>query len=121
MKYEIVKKKRYFSEIINSKKHFKSKLFITFFVFDKSIAKTEIGISVKKTVGIAVIRNKIKRKTKRSLRLCPQHNFKAKLIIICKKDIKKLSDVEIINDLKTIMKEIDLLYNKWHHGSRFTK
>ncbi len=118
MTYEIVKKKHYFSKIINNKKFFKSNLFITFYVFDKKIKNINIGISVKKTTGIAVTRNKIKRKIRKCLRERFDVNLKGKIIIICKKDIKNMKDKIILEDLKMIMKGINLLYNKSNNDPR---
>lgn len=98
-KKNVVKSKILFNDIIQNGKRNANKYFVICSV-SKNEVSNNFGIAVGKKVGNAVIRNKIKRQLRNiidnNLQLFPNfHNY----IIICKKEILKLSYSEMEKEL----------------------
>ncbi len=98
-KKNVVKSKILFNDIIQNGKRNANKYFVICSV-SKNEVSNNFGIAVGKKVGNAVIRNKIKRQLRNiidnNLKLFPNfHNY----IIICKKEILKLSYSEMEKEL----------------------
>lgn len=102
-KKNIVKSNILFNEIINKGKHISNKYYIIC-CQKKDDLNNNYGIAVGKKIGIAVIRNKIKRQIRniidRNRKIFPNyHNY----IVICKKDILNLSFQEMESELLNLI------------------
>lgn len=62
-KYEVVKKKEEFNEIIKSCSYLKNKYF-TIYIRKREKSYAKFGLAISKKVGIAVVRNKLKRQVR---------------------------------------------------------
>ena len=62
-RYEMIKDKKYFNSIIRQGKYSKDKNFVIYYINNKSGA-SKFGIAIKKSIGSAVDRNRLKRQTR---------------------------------------------------------
>ena len=104
-KYEVVKEKRLFDDIINNSKYIKNDVFVMYYEkHEENYPK--FGIAVGKKIGNAVTRNKYKRITRN---LVDQNKFLFKneynYIIILKKKCLELSYIELNDSLNKLLKE----------------
>ena len=60
---EMIKDKKIFNEIIRKGKYTKDKNFVIYYIDNKS-EHTNFGIAIKKSIGTAVVRNRLKRQTR---------------------------------------------------------
>ena len=104
-KYEVVKEKRRFDNIINSSKYIKNDVFVIY--YEKHEDKfPKFGIAVGKKIGNAVTRNKYKRITRNLVnknKLLFKNDFD--YIIILKKKCLELSYNELNDSLNKLLKE----------------
>ena len=104
-KYEVVKEKRLFDDIINNSKYIKNDVFVIY--YEKHEEKyPKFGIAVGKKIGNAVTRNKYKRITRNlidqnKLLFKNEYNY----IIILKKKCLELSYDELNDSLNKLLKE----------------
>ena len=103
-KEKILRKSEDFSNIISTGKYFKNKYFSIYY---KESNSTLYGITVPKKVGIAVIRNKLKRQIKNIIStnekyIQSNHNY----VIIIKEASLKLNYEDLTNNLLDLMKKV---------------
>ena len=103
-KEKILRKSEDFSNIISTGKYFKNKYFSLYY---KESNSTLYGITVPKKVGIAVIRNKLKRQTKNIISnnekyIQSNYNY----VIIIKEPALKLDYEGLTNNLLDLMKKV---------------
>lgn len=103
-KTEMIKDKDYFSHIIRNGIYNKDKNFVIYSVKNET-NKTFFGIAIKKSIGSAVLRNKLKRQTRaiidnnRNL-----FNFNKDYIIMIRDRTKESNYQEMNDSLVNIMK-----------------
>lgn len=78
--YRLLKNEE-FKNVIDHK-HYKSNTFFSIYFLDNNLDHYRIGISVSKKIGIAVIRNKIKRQVREIVNLCFDKNMSKDIVII---------------------------------------
>ena len=103
-KEKILKKSEEFSNIISTGKYFKNKYFSLYY---KESNSTLFGITVPKKIGIAVIRNKLKRQTKNIISnnekyIQSNYNY----VIIIKESALKLDYEGLTKNLLDLMKKV---------------
>lgn len=105
-KFEIVKKKEEFNDIIQNSSYIKNNYF-TIYIRKAVFSYSRFGLAISKKVGIAVVRNKLKRQT-RSIIDDNKDNFpKTKdYIIMIKKSCITASFKEMNDALVELIKEI---------------
>ena len=101
------------SEFIRSNKSSK-KIFTTNFIIQKLVSNkndniSHFGFTIRKKIGSAIVRNKIKRRLKsiiRKLLKCKDKYFDLRFnyILICKKEIVKVSYNDLENELMDTFK-----------------
>lgn len=62
-RYEMIKDKKYFNTLIKQGKYSKDKNFVIYYINNESNT-SKFGIAIKKSIGSAVIRNRLKRQTR---------------------------------------------------------
>ena len=62
-RFEMIKDKDYFNKIIRQGKYTKDKNFVIYYI-DTVNKNTQFGIAIKKSIGSAVLRNRLKRQTR---------------------------------------------------------
>ncbi len=62
-RFEMIKNKNEFNNIIRHGKYTKNKYFVIYYI-DNIDNNTKFGIAIKKSIGLAVIRNRLKRQTR---------------------------------------------------------
>lgn len=95
-----------FQEILFSKSYLSSKKFIIYFR-DKKENYARIGLSVGKKLGIAVLRNKIKRQLRMMLTDLNFEELRFDLIIIVRKSYLESSFAENERELLKMIKKIN--------------
>ena len=104
-KRDIVQEKEHFNEIIKNNKFYKSKYFVLYIMKSKS-ENPRFGIAVGKKIGIAVIRNKLKRQYRHivdeNIFLFPKYND---YIIMVKKASLSVPFEEINDSMKNLLSE----------------
>lgn len=103
-KDKIIKKSEDFSNIISTGQNYKNKYFSIYY---KESNTTLFGITVPKKVGIAVIRNKLKRQLKNIIAnnenyIQPNYNY----VIIIKEPSLKLDYIGLKNNLLDLIKKV---------------
>lgn len=104
-KYETVKSKKDFDNIIHTGKFVKNKYFVIYYL-DNNLSYNRYGIAVSKKLGHAVLRNKIKRQTRDII-----HNSKNMFskqqdyIIMIRKSCLDLQYEEMLNEFQNLIKE----------------
>lgn len=63
-RYEMIKNKDYFSHIIKDGNFFKDKLFVIYYMDNADSNYSHFGIAIKKSIGKANVRNKLKRQVR---------------------------------------------------------
>ncbi|MDD2434642.1 MAG: ribonuclease P protein component [Bacilli bacterium] len=109
-KINTLKENREFQRIINNFKPYKYKSYIVYIErHDEKIYR--FGISVGKKIGIAVVRNKIKRQIKN---IIDKNNYQKgfNCIIIVKKDILNKNFIEREKELLDIFNNLKILKEK---------
>ena len=102
-----IRKSQEFSEIIKNK-HFYSSSVMTIYVREKKEDVCRIGISVKKKIGNAVVRNKLKRQLRSIISKNDyQNNFNC--IIILGKGILAKNYQQMDNNLQDAFKKLNIL------------
>lgn len=98
-----------YNEMYQSSEKIFGKYVIAYFN-KKEIDLLKLGIVASKKAGIAVVRNRIKRLIKESIRQIEQeYSIKARIVIISKKDLKKnWNEINLYN----IKKDITNLFKK---------
>ena len=104
-KYEIIKKKEEFNNIIKTCPYYKNKYF-TIYIRKRNLKFSCFGLAISKKVGNAVVRNKLKRK----LRVIVDNNKdifskSCDYIIMIKKDCVKINFHDLENELIKLLKE----------------
>ena len=105
-KDKILRKSEDFSLIISNQQYFKNKYFSLYY---KESDTTLYGITVPKKIGIAVIRNKLKRQVKNIISnnekyIQSNHNY----VIIIKEPALKLDYEGLTNNLLELMKKVGI-------------
>ncbi len=105
-KYEIVKSKMDFNNIIKNSPFIKNKNFVIY-IRKKEESNPKFGIAISKSVGNAVERNKLKRRL-RSIIDNSKNDFKKErdYIIMIKRSCKELNYQEMKIELDSLLKEI---------------
>lgn len=105
-KWEIIKKKKEFNEIIKNQPFLKNKSFVIY-IKQKEELTPHFGIAISKKIGNAVLRNHLKRQTRVILDDLKE-NFKKQrdYIIMIKRSCIDESFKEKKNDLEKLIKEI---------------
>lgn len=105
-KSEMIKDKDYFTQIIRNGKFSKDRNFVVYFVENES-DKSMFGIAIKKSIGSAVTRNKLKRQT-RSIIDNNRKLFQLSkdYIIMIREGCLEKSYQELDSSIKKIMKGI---------------
>lgn len=103
-KDKIIKKSEDFSNIISTGQNYKNKYLSIYY---KESSTTLFGITVPKKVGIAVIRNKLKRQLKNIIAnnenyIQPNYNY----VIIIKEPSLKLDYIGLKNNLLDLIKKV---------------
>ena len=109
-KEKILRKSEDFSTIISNQKYYKNKYFSLYY---KESDKTLYGITVPKKVGIAVVRNKLKRQLKNIIcnnekYIQPNYNY----VIIIKEPALKLDYAGLTNNLLELTKKVGTKWKK---------
>lgn len=115
-KINIIKSNDEYNRIIKSISPHKYKGYIVY-VEQKSEKIYKFGFSVGKKIGNAVTRNKIKRRIKAILdKMYFKNNFNC--IIIVRKEILSKSFFEMEEDLKNILKKLDIIKENVNEKNR---
>lgn len=61
---ETIKNNDYFSSIIKTGKYQKNDFFVIYYIYNKDKVNPSFGVAIKKSIGKAVVRNKLKRQTR---------------------------------------------------------
>jgi ribonuclease P protein component len=102
----IIKKNQEFENIINLKRNYRNQYF-TVYIKNNDKEYNRYGISIPKKVGIAVLRNKIKRQVKDIIDKNNIISIVGKdIIIIIKKDINLIKYNEIKDSLLNLLGKI---------------
>ena len=109
-KKKILRKSEDFSNIISTKQNYKNKYFSVYY---KESTNTLYGITVPKKIGIAVLRNKIKRQVKNIISnnekyIHSNYNY----VIIIKEPSLKLDYEGLTNNLLELMKKVGTKWKK---------
>lgn len=103
---ETIKNNDYFSSIIKTGKYQKNDIFVIYYIYNKDKTKPSFGIAIKRSIGKAVVRNKLKRQVR-------------SLIDANKKEFKNNTDYIIMIrnkavdcDYKTLMKSFESLLER---------
>lgn len=104
-RFEMIKEKKYFNNIIRNGKYIKNKHFVVYYVYNNENKFPHFGIAIKNSVGSAVIRNKLKRQA-RSIIDSNKKLFKKDrdYIIMIRKDCLDCSYQHMNESLLNIMK-----------------
>lgn len=80
------------------------------FILKNEYSLNRLGVIVKKEIGKAVVRNKVKRRLKEAGRLMGKKLFLGyDIIILAKKNIEKASYFEICHDLESLFNKEKLI------------
>ena len=104
-KIDIIKSSDEFTEIINQSKSVKNKYYSIY--YRKNNEKNRYGITIPKKLGIAVLRNKTKRRLKNIIdnnKNAMQNGYD--YVIIVKKGILDLTFIEMEQELLNLVKKI---------------
>lgn len=104
-KIDIIKSSREYTDIINDNKSFRSKYYSVY--YRKNNKENRYGISIPKKTGVAVVRNKTKRRIKNIIdnnKKDVQNGYD--YVIIVKKGILDLTYQEMEQELLKLMKKI---------------
>lgn len=104
-KFEIVKERRYFDNIINNGKYLNNRVFVIYYI-EHQEKFPKFGIAVGKKIGNAVTRNKYKRIIRNIIdknKLLFKNDYD--YIIIIKRKCLEMSFQELNNSLNTLLKE----------------
>lgn len=104
-KINIVKSNEDFNNIIKNGKLLKNKYYVIYYI-DKKKDKYRVGISIPKKIGIAVVRNKIKRQLKNIIDNNKEKLKKLDYIIIARSLILNLDYREKENELVDLLKNL---------------
>ncbi len=104
-KINIVKSNEDFNNIIKNGKLLKNKYYVIYYI-DKKKDKYRVGISIPKKIGIAVVRNKIKRQLKNIIDNNREKLKKLDYIIIARSLILNLDYREKENELVDLLKNL---------------
>lgn len=105
-KYEVVKKKEEFNEIIKTCSYFKNKYF-TIYIRKREIIFARFGLAISKKVGNAVVRNKLKRQLRAIIDQNKDIFSKdSDYIIMIRKDCVNATFQELDKKLIELIKEI---------------
>lgn len=104
-KINIIKKNEEFSQIINNGKCMRNQFF-SIYIVENKLGISRFGISVSKKIGIAVVRNKLKRQIKNIIDI-NQKVFKKNIdyIIIGKKELLDIDYNRIEQNLIFLIKK----------------
>lgn len=104
-KIDIIKSSEEYTEIINKEKSVKSKYYSIY--YRKNNKNNRYGITIPKKIGIAVIRNKTKRRIKNIIDNNKNSMQKGyDYVIIVKKGILELTYIDMERELLKLMKNI---------------
>lgn len=100
----MIKDREYFNKIIHHGKYTKDKNYVIYYI-DTSNKNTHFGIAIKKSIGSAVVRNRLKRQT-RAIIDENKNLFKntRDYIIMIRDGCKSSSFSEMTNSLNELMK-----------------
>lgn len=105
---ETIKNSDYFSSIIKTGKYIKNDNFVIYYIYTKDSISPKFGVAIKKNIGKAVVRNKLKRQAR-------------SLIDLNKKEFKNNTDYIIMIrnnavkcDFKTLKKDFESLLERIH-------
>lgn len=104
-KINIVKSNEDFNNIIKNGKLLKNKYYILYYI-DKKKDKYRIGISIPKKIGIAVVRNKLKRQLKNIIDNNKEKLKKVDYVIIARSLILNLNYKEKEKELVELLKKL---------------
>lgn len=103
-KEKIIKKSDDFTNIISTGTNLKNKYFSIYY---KESKKTLYGITVPKKIGVAVVRNKLKRQVKNIISNNEKYiQFNYNYVIIIKEPTLKLNYEGLSNNLLDLMKKV---------------
>ncbi len=106
-----VKKESDFKRILDAKKSFKSGIFSLHYLSNK-LSYTRIGISTSKTLGNAVIRNKIRRQIRSMVKDLIDFSQPTDILILVKVGYLKQSFIKNKNDLSLMLERIHTRHEK---------
>lgn len=106
-KYEIIKDKDIFTEVIHTGKFYRNKYFVIYYKKNPNNSSIPLfGIAITKKLGNAVTRNKLKRQTKNIIdnnkKLFNNDNF---YIIMLRKDVNSISYQDMNNYLVELLED----------------
>lgn len=106
-----VKKESDFKRILDGKKSFKSGIFSVYFL-NNELSHTRIGISTSKSLGHAVLRNKIRRQIRAMIDDLVDFTHPIDILILVKVGYLKQSFIKNKNDLSLMLERIHARHEK---------
>ena len=104
---ETIKNSDYFSSIIKTGKYIKSDNFVIYYIYNKESFTPKFGIAIKKNIGKAVVRNKLKRQV-RSILDQNKKMFKnnTDYIIMIRNNAEKCDFKTLKSDFESLLERI---------------
>lgn len=106
-----VKKEADFKRILDAKKSFKNAIFSLYFL-NNALTHARVGISTSKTLGNAVLRNKIRRQIRSMVDAIVDFTKPVDYIILVKLGYLKQSYIQNKNDLSLMIERTQSRYEK---------